>query len=88
MLSYGLVVIPLTCQLKEYMVNIHQPWHSDDSVCGGGFSLICEFWYCICTLGNTQIYLPETTNSILVTRDFNIDQDQPHFSELHFRLVM
>lgn len=87
MIAYGLGILPLIKLLQKKHPSIYQPWYADDGSAAGSFQHIKNFFTDLQILGPQYGYFPETTKSILVVSEKNVDPATTFFSDLGFQVV-
>ena len=66
MVTYGLKIPPLICELRQAHPGVIHPWYADDAGSGGTFEGIWKHSDDLMVRGNPRVYFLNPTKSILV----------------------
>jgi hypothetical protein len=86
MFAYGIGILPLIRQLKKEFPLVEQPWYTDNAGAGGKFDRIRSQFLRLVKLGPTFGYFPESTKSILIVAQHNLESATSVFVDLHFKV--
>ena len=51
MVGYGLLVLPLICQLQKEFPTVVSPWYADDAMAAGALADVMKYFHRLCELG-------------------------------------
>jgi hypothetical protein len=86
MFAYGIGILPLIRQLKKEFPLVEQPWYADDAGAGGKFDRMRSQFLRLVELGPTFGYFPESTKSVLIVAQHNLERAKSVFADLDFKV--
>ena len=87
MVVYGLVILPLICELRQAHPGITQLWYFDDTRAGITFERIRRHLYYLMVRGPPRGYFLDPTKSILVVFPWNLPRVESFFQGYGLQIV-
>jgi hypothetical protein len=87
MAAYGILLLPLICQLKREFPDVNQSWYADDAGAGGNFSGIRRYFERLQEIGPSRGYFPEPSKSILIVLENNREKAESEFRDLKLQVT-
>ena len=79
MITYGIGILPLICELRVTYPQVTQPWYADDAGTGGKFTTLQEHMWGMMVQGPPQGYFLEITKRILFVLPRNSQRAEEYF---------
>ena len=86
MIAYRIVILPLTKNLKQEILDVTHPWYADDAGDLGTFARIETYFDSMTRQGPGRGYHPEPTKSVLIVCPKNLEAKKVFEARPGFRV--